>query len=101
MYAGSIVEEGPVSEVFSAPSHPYTSALIKSVPPLDIRLESGLVSIEGRPPDLADKQIGCAFCPRCSSKIEKCIDQRPPLRGTGLRKVACWVAGKEQASLGA
>ncbi|KQU83903.1 peptide ABC transporter ATP-binding protein [Ensifer sp. Root31] len=99
MYAGSIVEEGPVSEVFSAPSHPYTSALIKSVPPLDVRLESGLVSIEGRPPDLADKQIGCPFCPRCSSKIEKCIDQRPPLTATGLRKVACWVADKEEVLL--
>jgi oligopeptide/dipeptide ABC transporter ATP-binding protein len=99
MYAGRIVEEGPVSEVFSAPAHPYTAALIKSVPPLDARLEGGLVTIDGRPPDLTAQQVGCAFCPRCSSKIQKCIDHRPPLATTGPRKVACWVADKELVSL--
>jgi oligopeptide/dipeptide ABC transporter ATP-binding protein len=91
MYAGRIVEEGSTSDVFSRPHHPYTSALIKSVPPLDERLVDGLVPIEGRPPNLASEQVGCAFAARCSSKIEKCTQSSPPLVAMGPRKVACWV----------
>lgn len=90
MYAGRIVEEGPTSAVFSKPYHPYTSALIQSVPPLDRRLESGLAPIEGRPPDLSSKQTGCAFAARCSSKVSKCKEVSPPLVSVGQRKVACW-----------
>lgn len=90
MYAGRIVEEGPTSAVFSKPYHPYTSALIQSVPPLDRRLESGLAPIEGRPPDLSSKQTGCAFAARCSSKVSKCKEVSPPLVSVGQRKAACW-----------
>jgi len=93
MYAGGIVEEGLTSEIFSNPYHPYTSALLQSVPPLDKRLPGGLVPIEGRPPSLASKQSGCAFADRCRSKIEQCAKSSPPLVAVGSRKVACWVSG--------
>ncbi|MBM3133007.1 MAG: ABC transporter ATP-binding protein [Chloroflexi bacterium] len=71
MYAGKIVEEAPVKAIFQSPQHPYTMALIKSVPRLDTKV-GRLASIEGHPPPLFDLPAGCAFRPRCSEATEAC-----------------------------
>jgi oligopeptide/dipeptide ABC transporter ATP-binding protein len=93
MYAGRIVEEGPTAETFANPRHPYTAALLKSVPRLDVRLEEGLVAIEGRPPDLARKPAGCAFHPRCAMRQKICTTQQPPAFNVGQdRATRCWLA---------
>ena len=80
MYAGSVVESGPVSEVFADPSHPYTAALLGSLPALEERTERQ-VSIRGSPPDPSRLPTGCAFHPRCDASADRaiCINQRPAL----------------------
>jgi oligopeptide/dipeptide ABC transporter ATP-binding protein len=93
MYAGRIVETGPTLEVFEAPHHPYTAALLKAVPRVEARLEEGLVTIEGRPPDLARKPTGCAFHPRCALRRETCAVEAPAAVATGRDRLArCWLA---------
>ena len=71
MYAGKIVEYAEVEQLFDNPAHPYTEALLRSVPDLDIDVET-LPSIEGQPPSLDDLPDGCAFAPRCPVAFEKC-----------------------------
>lgn len=95
MYAGSIVEEGPVTEVYKAPKHPYTQGLLSSVPRLD-RVQSGrLTTIGGMPPDLIELPKSCAFAPRCSYAVQKCWDEVPPLLEVAPnRKSACWRANE-------
>jgi len=67
MYAGQFVEYGPVDEVFHAPEHPYTEALLAALPQLMVDREPGMAfpTIPGRPPDLVDLPVGCRFAPRC------------------------------------
>ena len=73
MYAGEIVEEGPVSRVFSAPSHPYTRSLLTCIPRLDLsKRDRPLNAIEGRLPNLSDLPGGCIFAPRCKERQEQC-----------------------------
>lgn len=99
MYLGRIVEEGPVEELFSSPSHPYTQALISSVPepgrPLD-----GRVILQGEPPNPAKRPDGCAFHPRCMHATALCRDEAPVLRRNGpVRSTACHlVDGAQSAS---
>jgi oligopeptide/dipeptide ABC transporter ATP-binding protein len=76
MYAGRIVEQGPVRDIFNQPSHPYTQALIASVPKLEERLER-LNSIEGQPPLLSNLPPGCRFEARCPSRREVCRRMYP------------------------
>ncbi len=76
MYAGRIVECGPVREVFENPTHPYTQALIASVPTLT-GTTGRLVTIEGQPPSLMDLPVGCRFAPRCPHAEARCIDAYP------------------------
>jgi oligopeptide/dipeptide ABC transporter ATP-binding protein len=71
MYAGRIVEQGPVRDIFDQPSHPYTQALIASVPKLEERLER-LNCIEGQPPLLSNLPAGCRFEARCPYRREVC-----------------------------
>jgi len=90
MYAGKIVETATTRELFKAPKHPYTSALINSVPRLD-RKDERLYSIEGQPPSLRDLPPGCRFFPRCSVAQAVCHEQEPPEVETGDgHSVSCW-----------
>jgi oligopeptide/dipeptide ABC transporter ATP-binding protein len=90
MYAGKIVETAKTRELFRAPGHPYTSALIDSVPRLD-RKDERLYSIEGQPPSLMNLPPGCRFFPRCSEAREVCSEQEPPEVEIGDgHSVACW-----------
>lgn len=96
MYAGRIVEEAPVSELFSNPKHPYTKGLIASVPKLGSHVTS-LPSIPGNVPDLSVMPVGCKFAPRCSQAIDICSKEEPDLIevGHGCRCRCHLVEGKE------
>jgi oligopeptide/dipeptide ABC transporter ATP-binding protein len=90
MYAGRIVERGPVRDVFNHPSHPYTQALLASVPKMEERVE-WLASIEGQPPALHDLPAGCRFAPRCAYADERCHAVYPPAFTVGAGHTAdCW-----------
>jgi len=92
MYAGHVVEEAPVKELYANPRHPYTLGLIGSLPRLDEIRADKLTSIEGLPPDLIDLPPGCPFQPRCVYSVEKCREVRPELEPAGPRhSIACWV----------
>jgi oligopeptide/dipeptide ABC transporter ATP-binding protein len=91
MYAGRIVEMGPVRTIFKAPSHPYTRALLDSIPRLGSR-GGRLTAIEGQPPDLAGLGPGCAFAPRCAHAVARCRDEAPPETEAGAAHAArCWL----------
>jgi oligopeptide/dipeptide ABC transporter ATP-binding protein len=83
MYAGRIVEKGTVQDIFHHPSHPYTVALLQSVPRLDWDKSEKLVPIEGQPPDLLRRPPGCAFHPRCAWAIPACSEAWPELIQVG------------------
>jgi oligopeptide/dipeptide ABC transporter ATP-binding protein len=90
MYAGKIVETARTREIFKAPRHPYTVALISSVPRLD-RKDERLYSIEGQPPSLLNLPPGCRFAPRCSEAMETCRQEEPPEVDVGNdHTVSCW-----------
>jgi peptide/nickel transport system ATP-binding protein len=79
MYAGRIVEKAPTRELFSQTRHPYTEALLKSIPKLAQASHSRLEAIAGRPPDLVNPPPGCKFAPRCPYAQEKCVQEEPAL----------------------
>jgi len=83
MYAGRIVESGPAAELYHNPRHPYTIALLRSVPRLDRPRQARLDPIEGSPPDLTRLDQGCAFRPRCRFAIDICAQSKPPLAPAG------------------
>jgi len=90
MYAGRIVETGPVREVFDNPAHPYTQALIASVPKLGESVER-MYTIEGEPPILHDLPAGCRFAPRCPYAEERCRASYPETVEVGAAHTAgCW-----------
>jgi oligopeptide/dipeptide ABC transporter ATP-binding protein len=101
MYAGKVIEQGPSTEIYHTPRHPYTLGILRSVPRLDQPRKAKLDPIDGQPPDLANLPPGCSFQPRCRFAIERCVQEVPPLmeveRG---HRSACWVAdtlgGKER-----
>jgi oligopeptide transport system ATP-binding protein len=99
MYAGTIVERGPVEEVFGDPRHPYTLGLMLSLPRMDASNQR-LVSIEGAPPDMRNPIQGCPFAPRCPYRLEKCWTETPALEpipdSEGVSHLmACWVDVRE------
>ncbi|MEZ6187445.1 MAG: ABC transporter ATP-binding protein [Planctomycetota bacterium] len=79
MYAGRVVEEAPVDALFEDPRHPYTIALLASVPRLDDPVGRHLNPIEGLPPKLAEEPTSCAFAPRCAYAEDRCRSELPPL----------------------
>jgi oligopeptide transport system ATP-binding protein len=96
MYAGRIVERGPVKEVFKDTRMPYTLGLLKSLPRLDRQSHEKLIQIEGSPPDMRLEPKGCPFAPRCPYRKDMCVDVIPPLdtvpdAKTSEHTMACWV----------
>ncbi len=83
MYAGRIVESGPAAQIYHDPRHPYTVALLRSVPRLDRPRQARLDPVEGQPPDLTRLDEGCAFRPRCRLADDGCAVSRPALRPVG------------------
>src|SRR5690242_5942114 len=79
MYAGRLVESGPAADVYHNPRHPYTIALLRSVPRLDRPRQMRLDPVDGQPPDLTRLDAGCAFRPRCRYAVDACAGGRPPL----------------------
>jgi oligopeptide/dipeptide ABC transporter ATP-binding protein len=90
MYAGKIMEEGTVYEIFDKPSHPYTIGLLSSIPTIDGDRSAPLKSISGSIPSLTEMPVGCRFHPRCQYATDKCITEQPPLESIGQHKIACW-----------
>lgn len=88
MYAGRVVERGTKEELFRAPMHPYTQALLDSIPPLTGEKPRRLRAIPGTPPILLNRPPGCAFAPRCAQRFEKCSAE--PELGNGERAAACF-----------
>ena len=95
MYAGRVVESGPVSRIFNAPAHPYTEALLSSIPRIGDS-DQRLTAIEGQPPDLAALPSGCAFAPRCVKAFDRCRAEAPPEFAPGECRIArCWLASSD------
>ena len=102
MYAGRIVESGPATAIYHNPRHPYTMALLQSVPRLDRPRRARLDPVDGQPPDLTHLDEGCAFRPRCRFAVDACAKAKPPLEPvapTGHRS-AC-LRAREMAAVGA
>jgi oligopeptide/dipeptide ABC transporter ATP-binding protein len=92
MYAGRVVEQGPVSRIFSTPAHPYTRALLGSIPRMTDNREH-LTAIEGQPPDLSALPPGCSFAPRCPMAFARCQVETPPEFAVDEGRTArCWLA---------
>jgi oligopeptide transport system ATP-binding protein len=91
MYAGFIVEMGPVRDLYYSPRHPYTLGLLQAMPQLDAKDQERLASIKGLPPDLLQTPTWCPFYPRCPYAEDKCRSENPPLFNVGPHHVsACW-----------
>ncbi len=92
MYAGYIVERGPVKTIYGRPRHPYTIGLLGSLPRLDEAPGTKLTSVPGLPPDLLELPPGCPFAERCVYAEDQCAEGMPPLEETDGedRSVACW-----------
>ena len=90
MYAGYIVEEAPVDEIFFRPKHRYTAALLESLPKVE-RKGTVLTAIAGMPPSLASLDAGCPFAPRCAAPVDRCWEENPALMDMGENHIAaCW-----------
>ena len=103
MYAGKIIETGTAEEIYHNPKHPYTLALLKSVPRLDQTRQAKLDPVDGQPPDLARLDAGCPFRPRCRFAVDRCARENPTLEDVSPgHSSACWeknnLAGIERAA---
>jgi oligopeptide/dipeptide ABC transporter ATP-binding protein len=91
MYGGKIVETADVRELFNHPTHPYTIALMNSLPKMEERVEE-LYSIEGQPPELHNLPPGCTFAPRCPNSMEVCLKEYPPASQVkNGHSMSCWL----------
>ena len=97
MYAGRIVEQGGVEDIFYRPGHPYTLGLLRSMLRVDVGSRERLIPIPGTPVDMLDPPPGCPFAPRCESCMQVCLEKAPPdvTLGEGHR-AACWLRVREQ-----
>jgi len=92
MYAGRVVEEGPVGQIFARPQHPYTWSLLRCLPRLDTDTTGGLPPMSGSPPDLAALPPGCTFHPRCPFVEPRCREEEPVLADAGQgQRARCFV----------
>ena len=92
MYAGRVVEQGGVDELFAQPAHPYTRGLIKSVPRMDKKNSGRLFSITGQPPNVIDLPPCCPFYPRCSDALPQCKTQYPASHVfSPTHRASCWL----------
>ncbi|MEQ8197949.1 MAG: ABC transporter ATP-binding protein, partial [Clostridiaceae bacterium] len=97
MYAGNIMEEGTVEDIFYRSKHPYTKGLLNSVPNPDENIKKKLVPIDGQQPDLLNLPKGCPFSPRCKYAMKICLKQKPETTCiNGEHKVSCWLVQKER-----
>ena len=92
MYAGQIVEQGTVEEIFKKPTHPYTKGLLSAVPRMDMSRKEALTTIVGTPPDLFAPPKGCAFYARCNEAMRVCEEHMPAMQNVGgTLQSACWL----------
>ena len=97
MYAGKMVEQGPVDDIFYAPGHPYTRGLLRSMPRVDAESYERLIPIEGTPVDMLNPPEGCPFAPRCERARKICLQKMPPYVELGVNhRAACWLCVQEQ-----
>lgn len=90
MYAGYVVEEAPVKELYKNPQHPYTIGLMNSLPRIDLDLNR-LINIQGSPPDMLIQNPGCPFIERCPNAFDRCKNENPSLQKINDKHhVACW-----------
>jgi len=97
MYAGRIVEIGPVAEVIHRPQHPYTVGLMGSIPSI-VDVRERLTQIDGAMPRLTAIPPGCAFHPRCPHAFDRCRRERPELMAAGATRAACWLRVPDAAA---
>jgi peptide/nickel transport system ATP-binding protein len=97
MYAGRIVEVGPVADVIHRPQHPYTRGLMGSIPTIAAEREA-LEQIDGTMPRLTAIPSGCAFHPRCPHVFDRCRRDRPELMAAGATRAACWLVLRKVAA---
>jgi peptide/nickel transport system ATP-binding protein len=97
MYAGRMVEVGPVGRVVKQARHPYSQGLMGSIPSLKKRIER-LEQIHGTMPGLKEIPEGCAFHPRCPRRMSICREQKPPFIIEDQSRVACWLYARKEAS---
>jgi len=91
MYAGKVVEDSPVKDLFENPCHPYTAGLLKSLPRLDQKRRR-LHIIPGNVPSILDLPDGCVFSDRCEKRFKRCLSERPPLLEIGVQRFCrCWL----------
>jgi oligopeptide/dipeptide ABC transporter ATP-binding protein len=96
MYGGVAVESGAANEVFARPAHPYTRALLRAIPRMDLPREAPLIPIEGAPPAAGRAPAGCPFSPRCLLREARCDAERPPETVCAPGHLAaCWRLGEE------
>ncbi|MDO4493635.1 MAG: ABC transporter ATP-binding protein [Clostridia bacterium] len=99
MYAGHIVEQGKVDDIFYDPQHPYTRGLLASLPRMDTDKHERLIPIEGTPIDLLKPPAGCNFGPRCKHCMKICLEKKPPFATVGDGHIsACWKHFGKEAS---
>jgi oligopeptide transport system ATP-binding protein len=97
MYAGKIVEYGPVDEIFYNPQHEYTKGLLRSIPKLSEKEHNRLVPIEGTPVDMLNPPKGCPFAPRCDSCMKICLREMPQYTTINDGHLsACWLLQKKE-----
>ncbi|MFR1051289.1 MAG: ABC transporter ATP-binding protein [Lachnospirales bacterium] len=96
MYAGKMVEQGPVDDIFYSPAHPYTEGLLRSMPRVDAESHERLIPIEGTPVDMLNPPEGCPFAPRCEHCMKICLQKMPPYVDVGEEhRSACWLRVQE------